>query len=300
MGSHMSAFLDNDQRDAAEIIAKVPSWFETWEQILSRFRADSELTLLNNSAGSGTLFKASLTLWSVLQEALLAAQKSDGLVSPAILNELENAGYDRDFDQMAALAAQTNQGLLPDSTALAEIELDTKAHALRLPSGLRLDFGGVAKGWAAGQAVQKLAVIAPALVNAGGDIAISAPPHSTSFWPVGVDNPHLPGASLATLKISAGGVATSGRDHRRWQKNGIWQHHIIDPRFGMPAETDLMSVTIIAPGVVTAETAAKVVLILGSESGLAWLEQQPKLAALMILENGQMITSPGFSKYLWS
>jgi FAD:protein FMN transferase len=300
MGTHMSAFLDNDQHQASDILTQVPEWFETWEQCLSRFRPDSELNRLNNSAGSGKFFSVSPILWDVLNQALQANTESGGLVSPAILNELENAGYDRDFDQLAALEEPSSQGLLPNSTSLDEIEMRTEAQSIRLPSGLRLDFGGIAKGWAASQAAQKLAEIAPALVNAGGDIAVSAPPHSMKFWPIGVDNPHLPGASLATLKIAAGGVATSGKDHRRWQKNGVWQHHIIDPRYGLPAETDLISATIIAPSATEAETAAKMVLISGSISGLDWLGQHPHLSGLMVHENGQMITSPGFSKYLWS
>ncbi len=300
MGTHMAAFLDHAEQDAADLLAQVPEWFEYWEQCLSRFRPDSELNTLNNAAGSGNFIAVSPILWDVLTHALQAHAESSGLVTPAILNELENAGYDRDFDQLAAMAEHTSQDFLPDSTPLDEIEMDAQTRAIRLPSGLRLDFGGVAKGWAAHQAAARLAPLGPALVNAGGDIAISAPPLTSEFWPVGIDNPLLPGDSLATLKVAAGGVATSGRDHRRWQKNGRWQHHIIDPRRGLPAETDLLSATIIAPSAVTAETAAKVVMILGSQSGLDWLEQHPHISGLMIHENGQTITSPDFSLYLWS
>ena len=296
----MSAFLDNDLMDAADRLKQVPEWFETWEQRLSRFRPDSELNMLNNSAGSGNTFAVSPILWDVLTQALQAHTESGGLVTPAILNELENAGYDRDFDQLSTMSERTNLDFLPDSTPLDEIEMNAQTRAIRLPSGLRLDFGGVAKGWAAHQAAARLAPLGPALVNAGGDIAITAPPLTSEFWPVGIDNPLLPGDSIATLKVAASGVATSGRDNRRWQKNGRWQHHIIDPRRGLPAETDLISATIIAPSAVTAEMAAKVVMILGSQSGLDWLDQHPHISGLMIHENGQRITSPDFSQYLWS
>lgn len=300
MGSHMSAFLDNDQPQAASLLTQVPDWFETWEQSLSRFRPDSELNALNSSAGSGDFFLVSPTLWDVLAQAVQANLESGGLVSPAILNELENAGYDRDFDLLTGLAERSSQDFLPDSTPLDEIEMDSQAHTLRLPPSLRLDFGGIAKGWAAHQAASRLAALGPTLVNAGGDIAVTAPPLTGDYWPVGIENPHFPGDSLATLKIQSGGVATSGRDYRRWQKNGRWQHHIIDPRRGLPAETDLISATIIAPSAVEAETVAKVVMILGSQSGLDWLEQHPRLSGLMIDENGQKITSYHFSAYLWS
>jgi thiamine biosynthesis lipoprotein ApbE len=71
--------------------------------------------------------------------------------------------------------------------------------------------------------------------------------------------------------IGAGGVATSGRDYRHWQKNGTPQHHIINPRTARPAETDVLSATVLAPSARQAEVAAKVALILGSRAGLAWI-----------------------------
>ncbi len=100
--------------------------------------------------------------------------------------------------------------------------------------------------------------------------------------------------------IARGGVATSGRDYRRWQRDGAWQHHILDPRTGQPAATDVLSATVIAPTAREAEAAAKAALILGSREGLEWLETHPAFAGLLILEDSRMRYSHRLYKYLWS
>ena len=177
---------------------------------------------------------------------------------------------------------------------------DVPTRSLIRPGLVRLDLGGVAKGWAADQAVRRLSRLGPALVNAGGDIAISGFKNDGQAWPVGIDDPFITGASFETLKLARCGVATSGIDYHRWLKDGIWHHHIIDPRTGLPADTDVLSATLIAPTVMEAEAAAKAVLILGSRAGLDWLEADSGLAGVLVLENGNRIYSRNMETYLWS
>ena len=71
----------------------------------------------------------------------------------------------------------------------------------------------------------------------------------------------------------------------------VWYHHILDPRTGRPAETDVLSATVAGPSAVRAEMAAKAALILGSRAGLAWLEARPEMAGLLVLENGHVLRS---------
>jgi thiamine biosynthesis lipoprotein len=167
-----------------------------------------------------------------------------------------------------------------------------------LPTGTTLDFGGSAKGWAAHEAMKRLQTEGPALVNAGGDIAISGPCADGSPWPIGVTDPFQPGEEIERLFLNACGVATSGKDRRRWTRNGVLQHHIIDPATSQPAETDLLRVTVVAPDVMEAEAAAKAVFILGSRVGLEWIEARPRLAALFILDNGEILYSAKMEEYL--
>ena len=93
---------------------------------------------------------------------------------------------------------------------------------IELEPGVRLDLGGIGKGYAAERAAELLALAGPCLVNAGGDVAVRGVP-AAGPWAVAVDE-HL------TLELERGGLATSGTDRRRWRRGGVEHHHLIDPR----------------------------------------------------------------------
>jgi thiamine biosynthesis lipoprotein len=297
MGCEMKAVLDAEGPRARRALAQVPGWFESWEAALSRFRADSELSRLN--ARAGQIVRVSGVLWEVLQAALAAARRTGALVMPTGLVALEAAGYDRTFAALPAAgsAAVAPAGPLP---AWQAVRLLPRLQAVQVPAGVRLDFGGIAKGWAADRAARRLAAHAPALVDAGGDIRVSGPRANGDAWPIGAGDPRDADRDLALLALRGGAVATSGRDYRRWQRGGVWQHHILDPRTGQPATTDVLSATVLAPTAVAAESAAKVVLILGSGAGVAWLDAQPALAGLLVLDDGQVRLSRRLPDYYWS
>jgi thiamine biosynthesis lipoprotein len=297
MGSRMLAAVDSTSPAAERALESIPGQFEEWEQALSRFRFDSELSRLNRSSGGPV--PVSETLWEVFDASLEAEQETGGLVNPTVLDALVQAGYDRSFDLLPTGSSPTEAVALAPAS-LAAIHREAARHSLLLPEGVHLDFGGLAKGWAARKAAGLLKRFGPALVDAGGDIEISAPPLDDLAWPIGVADPFLPGSICETLRVERGGVATSGIDYHRWQQGGQWNHHIIDPRSGLPAVTDLLTVTIIAPDALRAEVAAKVVLISGSEAGMEWLEADPSLAGLLVLQSGEKYYSRRMPGYLWS
>jgi thiamine biosynthesis lipoprotein len=170
----------------------------------------------------------------------------------------------------------------------------------RLLSGAQLDFGGIGKGWAADTLVRRFGA-ASVLFDVGGDIAVGGPRADGSAWPIAVHDPLTEADSpLALLLLERGGIATSGRDYRQWRVGDRAVHHIIDPRTGAPAVTDVLAATVIAPTAVGAEVAAKVVLIQGSARGLEWLEKRPELAGLIVCENGEVRHSARWSDYDWS
>ncbi|MGB8645406.1 MAG: FAD:protein FMN transferase [Anaerolineae bacterium] len=295
MGCQMLAVVDSDDPAAAAAVRQVSEWFEEWEQALSRFRAESELNRLNRSAGRP--FQASEVLWQVVQAALTAAQVSGGIVTPAVLDALETAGYDKSFELIQD--PHTAHGAPRPVGDWRAIQMDKTHRRIKLPEGMRIDLGGIAKGWAADQAVKRLSKFGPALVDAGGDVAVSGPMANGEGWPIGVADPANPESNLATLQLQSGAVATSGRDYRRWQANGQAQHHLIDPRTGAPADTDVLTATVIAPSAVEAEMAAKLTLIRGSLPGKRWLDEHPRTAGLLYLDTGETIASNRLSNYLY-
>lgn len=295
MGSMITVIIDSDDPAARPALTAARKTFLRYERMLSRFRPHSELSALNRRAGHGPV-RVGQTLWRAVQQALWAARLSDGWVTPAVGAALVAAGYDRDF------AALVNGSVAAESKPAPDWRLigcDPRRRAISLPVGMQLDLGGSAKGWTAALVARQLGRRFPALVDAGGDIAVSGPRRDGSPWPVEVADPRAPDQGIELLLIWRGGVATSGIDYRRWQQGGRWQHHLIDPHTGAPAVTDLLSVTVIAPTLPLAEMAAKTVLLRGAESGLRWLRERPQLAALLVGIDGQILRTPALEPYCW-
>jgi thiamine biosynthesis lipoprotein len=296
MGCEMSAVLDSPTRPAE--LDQLPAWFEAWEQTFSRFRLDSELSQANRRAGLPTRVSAEFA--EVFELACSAEQASGGLVTPVLLDALLRAGYDRSFEMLPGpplFPALLEQSL---AAGLAQVQWDPATRTLCLPEGLHLDFGGLVKGWSASRAAARLEKFGPVLVEAGGDIAIRGRMTSGDYWPVGIAAPYQAAEHVALLKLETCGVATSGKDHRRWLQNGSLRHHLIDPRTGLPAQNDMLTATVIAPDSIQAEWAAKTCLLLGQQEGLAWLNAHPAFAGLLVLEDGRYCYSQNFENYLWS
>jgi len=263
MGTDIELLVDADEADV-QLDAAVAE-FERLEQLLSRFRESSELSQLNR-AGS---LDAGPDLRRVVELALAARERTNGRFDPTVHDALVGAGYDRTFDEIA----DTHTPPALPRPACGGVEITREA--IVLDDGVRLDLGGIGKGYAAERAAEILAVGGPCLVNAGGDIAVRG-----GSWPVGVETAE---GSL-TLELSAGGLATSGRDRRVWRRNGRELHHLIDPRTGVPAESDLVRVTVVAGDAVDAEVAAKDLFFAGAHEA-----SQSELAAVLVTEDGRTV-----------
>lgn len=298
MGSRIFIALDTEEQIAMSEGEKIKRLFEEWEQALSRFRISSELSEINRHPGIPK--KMSPVFAEVMRTAVHAAEISGGLVTPTILTALVNAGYENDFDALLERHGKDFEQALIAPVENAAVDVDWRTNTITLPFGTRLDFGGVAKGWAAHTAMQYLREIAPVLVDAGGDISISGKMRDGSNWPIGVSNPLDDDHNLALLTVPGGGVATSGKDYHRWIINGEIQHHIIDPRNMRPAHTDILTATVLADNIMDAETYAKTAIILGSESGKTWLDEHAGIGYLLVLENGTMIRNDVFVQSEWN
>ena len=262
MGTTVTVVLSARDVDASGIVEEL---FAAWEATLSRFRPDSELSRLNASAGRAVC--VSPLLLTVVQAALAAARATDGIFDPALEPHLRALGYDRTFDN-----------LVPDGPAPAvpgpggawrTIEIDGVAGTVRLPAGSALDLGGIAKGMAVDAALGELVNhgVAAAVVDAGGDLAVTGLPPAASAWPVALE---VRGGEREVAIVS-GALATSGISRRAWRRGGVEQHHLVDPRSGASARNDLWSVTAAAASCAQAEVAAKVAFVLGRAEGTRFL-----------------------------
>jgi FAD:protein FMN transferase len=278
MGTTISLLLPEEQSHQGTQI--VQDLFSVWEQTLSRFLAESELSRLN--ALSGKPVVVSDLLYSVLETALVAAQTTQGVYDPTLLRQMVQVGYDRTFDELSPIQPATSITISPGG-GWRQIQLDADRRRVTLPVGIGLDFGGIAKGMAVDAALNSVreAGIEMALVNAGGDLAVLGFPPETEQWPIAV-----PGKEqFWNIPLRQGAMATSGVARRHWQQGGQQRHHLVDPRTGTSAQSGLWSVTVAAARCEQAEVGAKVAFILGKKRGANFLRSH-SLAGLLVCEDG--------------
>ena len=296
MNTDVSAWLWNaDVNVAQRALHEVERFFHEAHTRFTRFEASSELSALNASAGQP--FVASPQLFEVVELAVKFSALTDGWFNPTIIGALEAAGYDRTFDAIKESSEQRSEPTSNVSAASA-IALDAKRHTITLPKNVRIDLGGIAKGWAVQKAAQQLMIYGPCLVDAGGDMMTFGAVPGTADWQIEIADPVDPEIDVMTLHIRDRAVATSGIDRRRWQRNGVWQHHLIDPHTGQPSTSDLLTATVIASTTVEAEVYAKTVFLMGAQAGLELIDQHPALAACVVTTAGQAFISASMQEQL--
>jgi FAD:protein FMN transferase len=241
----------------------------------SRFRPDSELTLLNNAGGRRT--PVSQLFANAIAVALRAAEASDGDVDPTCGQSLVRLGYDRDFAELARRRRVPAAAVRPvPAGGWQHVDLDENDLTVQLPARVQLDLGATAKALAADRAAHAIAAATSAgvLVNLGGDIAVAGRPPTTG-WRVEIARevdadddcgPQRP----VVIALWDGGLATSGTCSRTWHRGGQLLHHIVDPRTGRSADSCWATVSVAAATCVDANTASTAAII-RSEAAVGWL-----------------------------
>ena len=287
MGCHVSIQLESDER-GGDILRDLPEKFAGIEAVLTRFTPHSELMRFNAYAGEWV--RVSDLLFANIRAAKQAALLTDGLYNPLILPALAANGYDRSFEQISTPESHPPL-LVPD---WHEIALCINPRQARIPAGSALDLGGIAKGWTAATIADELAEYGACLVNIGGDMVGRGAPCGHSGWSVEIEDPFT-GEGFTTVYLTDGSISTSGIDYRRWHAmDGGDHHHIIDPRTGCSARTDVLSATVVHPSATTAEAYAKSLILHGTEGGLDWLNQQWHATGLVFRQDGTVLATSTF------
>ncbi|MFI5520514.1 FAD:protein FMN transferase [Streptomyces platensis] len=276
-----------------ELLTRARTRLTELEALWSRFRADSELCRLNASPGQWV--EVSAPTLALVRRAVRAWEVTDGLFDPTVLPALEAAGYTRSFPAMPdALPPRTAPAPAPGCTSIEVID-----DRVRLPEGVRLDLGGIGKGYAADLLATELMTSGAdgACVNLGGDVRVAGCAPGAEAWVVAVEDEARPGTDLAWLSLADGAVATSTRLRRQWQWRGRELHHLIDPTTGAPTISPVVTVTVVSAETHWAEVLAKAALIAGLPAGAALLEAHG-VAGLLVTEDGSAHRAGPWERYV--
>jgi FAD:protein FMN transferase len=262
MGSEVRILIDGGD-GAAAAAARERRFVDDFAARLSRFEPSSELSALN--ADPRAVVPASALLRTAVAAGLWAARRSGGLVVPTLGRAIEDAGYRASRYGAAETSLADALAVAPSRRPAAPAAeplwraVSVRRGVIRRPPGVAIDTGGTGKGLCADAVLHRLAGFDRCIVDAGGDIAVRGD------WEIEVEHP-LTGERAHRLRVSGGGVATSGLNVRLWRRDdGSFAHHLLDPSTGRPAWTGLIGATAIAPSALEAETLSKTALLSGPD-----------------------------------
>lgn len=279
MGTFVEVTCENPK--VAEIVFKE---FERLEKICNLFDEDSELSRLNAKG-----------------ELVVSRDMFDLLMKARVFYEMTDGAFDVTIAPVSCLwkkAIKTGQmprqediiSLLPN-VGFDNIYLDEKTRNVKLlKEGVRIDLGGIAKGYALDRSISKLkeSGIASVLVNAGGHVYCFGKNHGHP-WQVGIRDPRHEDRVIERITLEDRAVATSGDYEQFFIFQNKRYSHIINPKTGYPAESGIVSATVIACDVLTADCLATAFVVLGADKSSRVLRRFQNVKAKLITEDGKIL-----------
>ncbi len=277
-----------DEAQAQQAMDEALSEFHRLDQALSPYIESSELYRVNQEAAARPV-KISREFCDLIQTSLEFSRLTDG----AFDITFASIGYQYDY----------REGIKPSDEAIAQslplinyrlIKLDRKNLTVSFEKpGVRIDLGGIAKGYAVDRAIQILQRhgIRNALVSAGGDSRILGDHHGRP-WNIGIQAPRKRQGLAAVLPLTETAISTSGDYERYFERDGVRYHHILSPKTGRSAG-ELHSVTILGPNATRTDALSTSVFVLGLNAGLELIDGLEDVEAVIIDSRGDMHTSKG-------
>lgn len=270
-----------DRLSALRALRAGSAEIEACEGALSRFDSASDLSRLNQASGEWVAIDERLE--RALRAALRIRTATDGRFDPTVLPALVAAGYDRSFEQLQERPARVATGWRAGAT------IELAPGRARIERGAAVDLGGIGKGFSAERTLAAMRAAWPsmpgAIVDLGGDVAACGMPPDRGPWRIAIADPGERGETLGTLLLDEGGVATSGRNARRFGPSRSL-HHLIDPGTGAPAFAGPLAVTVVAPDATDAEGHATALAISTLADAKAHLALHPQLGAFFVDTSG--------------
>ena len=291
MGTPVNVELWSTSAERAESCTKqVMTEMHRIDGLMSPYKKDSELAIINAEASKHPV-KVSKELIGLIQQSIQLSEMSNG----AFDITFASIGYQYDYRKGDKPSDQTIATLL-DRINYRHIQLDEKKLTVHFSkSDVRIDLGGIAKGYAVDNGIRILQAcgIKQALISAGGDSRIIGDRKGRP-WMTGVRNPRAKDKkdSIVVIPLSDTAVSTSGDYERYFIKDGVRYHHIISPKTGKSAKAS-QSVTVLGPDTVTTDGLSTTLFVLGPKKGLELAEKLDGIDAVIIDAEGKIHYTSG-------
>lgn len=263
---------------------------EALEGLWSVTDEGSEIYKANHSGGEAVLVSGETA--ELVSFSLEMAQKTDGALDPAIYPVLEAWGFTTDTKQVPS---QEEIDSLLKNVDYEKITLD--GDLLTVPEGMGIDMGAVGKGYAGDLAAEAVRArgIESAILSLGGNVqAVGSRPDGTD-WRIGLRSPWNDG-NIGVLRVSGSAVVTSGGYENYFEdEEGNVYWHILDPKTGYPADSGLLSVTIVCPQGRMGDALSTALFVMGPKKAEEYWRQDGSFEMILITQEGQILVTEGLS-----
>ena len=283
----MDTMMDFTIYGESGLINQSESLIASLESLVSVTDANSELYAINQT-GSGTLTgKAS----SLMEQALEICRRTDGALDLSIYPIVRAWGFTTGSYQVPDEAEI--QALLP-LVDYRKIQYDAADGDVTLPEGMKIDLGSVAKGYAGQLVAQMLREhgVQSALLNLGGNVQTVGAKPDGSPWQIGIKDPQGEDAMMV-LSVEDQAVVTSGGYERYFEQDGQTYWHIMDPSTGHPADSGLISVTIVGDEGVVCDGLSTALFVMGLEKAADLWAQSGDFEAVFVTASGEVYITEG-------
>lgn len=291
MGTRIAVELwANDQKQGNAAIDKVMDEMRRIDELMSTYKPTSQVSRVNAEAAKAPV-KVDADLFGLLQTALEFSRITEG----AFDITYASVGYLYDFRKHIKPTEEQIKSALP-GVDYHHVLLDPETHTVRFSQpGVRIDLGGIAKGWAVDQGIGLLKKqgVTHAMVTAGGDSRIIGDRFGNP-WVVGIRDPRDREKVIVRMPLEDEAMSTSGDYERYFEADGVRYHHIIEPSTGHPARA-VRSVTVISSNATRTDGLSKTIFVLGIEKGMRILDKLGDVDAIAVDNNGQIFYSKGLT-----
>lgn len=292
MDTYMKLTVYGEEEKGKEVLEKAEEEIIRLDDLWSTGKETSEISKINLE-GKGTLSEDSGKL---LEASLELGKETEGLFDISIYPIMEAWGFS---DKNYRVPKEEEISNLLGLVDYKEIQYKKEEKRIQLKEGMKIDFGGIAKGYTSSNIMKLFQEegVSGGMVNLGGNVQVTGKKPDGSPWKIAIQNPKKDGTYIGILSVSEKAIVTSGGYERFFEEGGNIYHHIVHPKSGKPVKTDLTSVTIVCKDGTLADGLSTSLFIMGKEKAEEyWRKHAKEFEVIFVTEDERIYLSEGLKE----